>query len=112
MRKMLLICVILALTVGCNTKKVPYVTFKREYKENRFTKQFQEADSMFIMDAKTLFTKVVQMRKAQKEYFKCRTQANLRICKALEAEIDREIERVNSIIPPPKQPEQKNLFTD
>lgn len=47
MRKMLLICVILALTVGCNTKKVPYVTFKREYKENRFTKQFQEADSMF-----------------------------------------------------------------
>ena len=33
------------------------------------------------MDAKTLFTKVVQMRKAQKEYFKCRTQANLRICK-------------------------------
>ena len=39
------------------------------------------------MDAKTLFTKVVQMRKAQKEYFKCRTQANLRICKALEAEI-------------------------
>lgn len=51
------------------------------------------------MDAKTLFTKVVQMRKAQKEYFKCRTQANLRICKALEAEIDREIERVNSIIP-------------
>lgn len=41
------------------------------------------------MDAKTLFTKVVQMRKAQKEYFKCRTQANLRICKALEAEIDR-----------------------
>lgn len=56
------------------------------------------------------------MRKAQKEYFKCRTQANLRVCKALEAEIDREIdreiERVNSIIPPPKQPKQKNLFTD
>lgn len=47
-----------------------------------------------------------------KEYFKCRTQANLRVCKALEAEIDREIERVNSIIPPPKQPKQKNLFTD
>ena len=97
MKKILLVCVILALTVGCSTKKVPYVTFKREYKENRFTKQFQEADSMF---------------KAQKEYFKCRTQANLRICKALEAEIDREIERVNSIIPTPKQPEQKNLFTD
>ena len=48
----------------------------------------------------------------QEECLKCRTQANLRVCKALEAEIDREIERVNSIIPPPKQPEQKNLFTD
>ena len=64
------------------------------------------------MDAKTLFTKVVLMRKAQKAYFKCRTQANLRVCKALEEEIDREIERVNSIIPPAKQPKQKNLFTD
>ena len=47
MKKILLVCVILALTGGCSTKKVPYVTFKREYKENRFTKQFQEADSMF-----------------------------------------------------------------
>lgn len=47
MRKMLLICVILALTVGCSIKKVPYATFKREYKENRFTKQFQQADLMF-----------------------------------------------------------------
>ena len=46
MKKILLVCVILALTVGCNTKKVPYATFKREYKENRFTKQFQEADSV------------------------------------------------------------------
>ena len=26
------------------------------------------------MDAKTFFTKVVLMRKAQKDYFKCRTQ--------------------------------------
>lgn len=47
MKKILLVCVILALTGGCSTKKVPYVTFKREYKEKRFTKQFQEADSMF-----------------------------------------------------------------
>ena len=27
MKKILLVCVILALTVGCSTKKVPYVTF-------------------------------------------------------------------------------------
>lgn len=55
--------------------------------------------------------KLSRCAKHKKNNFKCRTQANLRICKALEAEIDREIERVN-IIPPPKQPEQKNLFTD
>ena len=30
------------------------------------------------MDAKTFFTKVVLMRKAQKDYFKCRTQQNLK----------------------------------
>lgn len=64
------------------------------------------------MDAKTFFTKVVLMRKAQKEYFKCRSQSNLRICKSLETEIDREIERVNNILSTPKQPQQKNLFTD
>lgn len=57
------------------------------------------------MDAKTLFTKVVQMRKAQKEYFKCRTQANLRICKALEAEIDR---RLNVLIVSSLLPNNRN----
>ena len=30
MKKILLVCVILALTAGCSTKKVPYATFKRE----------------------------------------------------------------------------------
>lgn len=64
------------------------------------------------MDAKTFFTKVILLRKAQKEYFKCRTQSNLRTCKALEAEIDKEIERVNGIISTPVLPQQKNLFTD
>lgn len=39
MKKILLICAILALIVGCASP--------RKYKENRFTKQFQEADSMF-----------------------------------------------------------------
>lgn len=57
------------------------------------------------MDAKTLFTKVVQMRKAQKEYFKCRTQANLRICKALEAEIDG---RLNVLIASSLLPNNRN----
>lgn len=58
---------------------------------------------------------VVLMRKAQKDYFKCRTQQNLRKCKALETEIDGEIERVNSITgvsSVSKEPRQTNLFTD
>jgi hypothetical protein len=67
------------------------------------------------MDAKTFFTKVVLMRKAQKDYSKCRTQQNLRKCKALETEIDGEIKRVNSITgvsSASKEPRQTNLFTD
>ena len=39
MKKILLICAILALIVGCASP--------RKYKENRFTKQFQQADSVF-----------------------------------------------------------------
>ena len=47
MRKMLSICASFVLLAGCATPKVSHTTFKREYKENRFTKQFQQADSMF-----------------------------------------------------------------
>lgn len=72
-------------------------------------------NTIYHMDAKTFFSKVVLMRKAQKDYFKCRTQQNLRKCKALETEIDGEIERVNSITgvsSVSKEPRQTNLFTD
>lgn len=64
------------------------------------------------MDAKTFFQKVVLMRKAQKEYFKTRNQTALRNSKALETEIDNEIERVNKIIGTPQPPKQTNLFND
>ena len=66
------------------------------------------------MDAKSYFTKVVLMRKAQKEYFKTRSQTALRNSKAIEAEIDREIERVNKITGAENiaQPQQTNLFND
>lgn len=47
MKKILLICMLLASLVSCTTHKVAHTTFKREYKENLFTKQFQQADSMF-----------------------------------------------------------------
>lgn len=62
------------------------------------------------MDAKTFFQKVALMRKAQKEYFKTRNQTALRNSKALETEIDNEIERVNKIIGIPQPPQQTNLF--
>lgn len=64
------------------------------------------------MDARTFFTKVSLMRKAQKEYFRTRSQTALRNSKAFEAEIDREIERVNGIVGEPEQPRQRNLFND
>ena len=47
MKKILITLMLLALITGCTTPKVSHTTFKREYKENRFTKQFQQADSMF-----------------------------------------------------------------
>nr|DAI04095.1 MAG TPA: outer membrane protein assembly factor [Caudoviricetes sp.] len=46
LKKLLIFLGLLSL-MGCKASKVSYTTFKREYKENRFTKQFQEADSMF-----------------------------------------------------------------
>lgn len=46
MKKILLILAVVSL-MGCTTQKVEHTTFKREYKENRFMKQFQQADSMF-----------------------------------------------------------------
>ena len=66
------------------------------------------------MDAKTFFTKVVLMRKAQKEYFKTRSQTALRNSKAIEAEIDREIENVTKITEVENMVENKqtNLFND
>lgn len=64
------------------------------------------------MDAKTFFTKVALMRKAQKEYFKTRSSSALRNSKALETEIDKEIERVNNIISTQDKPKQTTLFND
>lgn len=46
MKKILIVCALIVI-VGCTTQKVSHTTSKREYKENRFTKQFQQADSVF-----------------------------------------------------------------
>lgn len=50
------------------------------------------------MDAKTFFTKVALMRKAQKEYFKTKSAVALRYSKDLERKVDEEIQRVAKII--------------
>lgn len=39
MKKILIICTMLSLILGCSSP--------RKYKENRFTRQFQKADSLF-----------------------------------------------------------------
>ena len=65
------------------------------------------------MEHRVFFDKVSLMRMRQKEYFKTRSKAALEASKALEREIDNEIERVNKIIgisPSKSEPIQGNLF--
>ena len=64
------------------------------------------------MNSRTFFEKVSLMREAQKEYFRTRSHDALRKSKALEREIDEEIDRVNRLLnlPEYKQPETPNLF--
>lgn len=49
------------------------------------------------MNPKQFFDKVVELREAQREYFRTRLPEVLRKSKAIEAEIDREIKRVQQI---------------
>lgn len=49
------------------------------------------------MNAKQFFDKVVELRATQREYFRTRLPEVLRKSKAIEAEIDREIKRVQQI---------------
>ena len=64
------------------------------------------------MDKRVFFEKVALMREAQREYFRTRSREVLRKSKALEAEIDREIDRVRAMgYAPPTQPQQPNLFS-
>lgn len=50
------------------------------------------------MNAREFFDKVVEMRSAQKTYFKTRDQQDLRVARKLEGDIDREIDRVRGIL--------------
>lgn len=59
------------------------------------------------MNPEQFFYKVKDMRDAQKEYFKYRTNSALEKSKRLEAEIDNEIKRVIQI---KSEKQQLNLF--
>ncbi|MBR4499809.1 MAG: hypothetical protein IKP11_04645 [Paludibacteraceae bacterium] len=62
--------------------------------------------------ARWFFGKVTAMRQAQREYFKTRSQSALRQSKALEREVDAEIERVNKILGAPTAfPTQGDIFS-
>lgn len=58
------------------------------------------------MNAKEFFYKVVEMREAQKRYFKNRFPGDLEKSKQLEREIDAEIKRVKQLT----EPQQQTLF--
>lgn len=62
------------------------------------------------MTPRAFFDKVALMRKLQRDYFRHRLQSTLRQCRAIEAEIDKEIERVNAIVGPSKPTEQQQTL--
>ena len=61
------------------------------------------------MNAKQFFDKVVIMRKHQKEYYKTRSREALQASKALETEVDNEIQRVFKVLEAKKQPQQTSF---
>ena len=61
------------------------------------------------MNSREFFDKVALMRRLQREYFKTRSKTLLDKSKAIEKEVDAEIERVNAILGI-RQPKEQNLF--
>lgn len=61
------------------------------------------------MNSRDFFDKVALMRRLQREYFKTRSKTVLDKSKAIEKEVDAEIERVNAILGI-RQPSEQNLF--
>ena len=62
------------------------------------------------MTPKEFYDKVVEMRKAQKEYFRFRAPSALSKSKQLEAEIDAEIKRVEQLLSEKEKARQTSLF--
>lgn len=63
------------------------------------------------MDKRVFFEKVALMREAQKDFFRTRSNDALRKSKALEAEIDHEIECVRDMGYTQQKPKERNLFS-
>lgn len=55
------------------------------------------------MDIQDFLTKVAEMRREQKNYFRYRTPDHLRASKKLETEVDAEIERLTGVEPEKKK---------
>lgn len=62
------------------------------------------------MNSREFFDKVSLMRRLQREYFKTRSKSVLERSKAVEREIDAEIERVSRMCGIKAEPVQGNLF--
>lgn len=63
------------------------------------------------MNARMFFNLVVRMRAAQKSYFRLHSSASLNESKALERQVDAEIERVTKIINK-EEPVEGDLFNE
>lgn len=62
------------------------------------------------MTPKEFYDKVVEMRKAQKEYFRTRFPTALEKSKRIEKEIDAEIKRVQEVMAEKERARQRTLF--
>lgn len=60
------------------------------------------------MTPRQFFDLVARMREEQKKFFRTKSQTALNESKRLEREVDREIARVEELLP--SQPEQPKLF--
>lgn len=64
------------------------------------------------MTHRQFFDRVTQLRRFQKEYFATRSRESLQASKALEKEIDDEIDRVYKILSARQQQQPPTLFND
>ena len=62
------------------------------------------------MDARQFYNMVVKMRKAQRDYFRTRSQLSLNESKQLEKLVDAEIKRVDKVLEEQAKNQQQKLL--